>query len=80
MLSFGTYFSVFSFCLAFLVCFYNLGEIITSPAVEGKVLSGSVPMLTMCAHWLWQEDWNQNKHGKGLFSGFSALAGWAGAC
>ena len=58
VLSFGTYFSVFSFCLAFfvvVVCLYNLGEIITSPALEGNVLSGSVPMLTMCAQWLWQE-------------------------
>ena len=74
--------SHFVWLFVVVVCLYNLGEIIASPALEGKVLSGSIPMLTMCAQWLWQEDWSQTKHEQGLFSGFSevfALAGWAGA-
>ena len=39
-------------------------------------------MLTVCAQWLWQEDWSRSEQGAGPFPGFSGavtLAGWAGA-
>lgn len=42
-LLFGAYLSVSSFCLAFCVCFYELGEISLSPRLEGLALYKMAP-------------------------------------
>ena len=45
----GTNYFVISFCLVFSVCFYKVGETVTSPGLEGVALSRHVPMQTVCA-------------------------------
>ena len=48
---FGAYSSVFSFCFAFCVCFYELGELVTFSSLKVMALCKSIPFID-CVCWL----------------------------
>ena len=51
VLSFGAYFSIFSSCLQFFVCFYELSEKFTSPGLNVSALHRSFSYVG-CVSWV----------------------------
>ena len=51
VLSFGAYFSIFSSCLHFFVCFYELSEKFTTPGLNVSALHRSFSYVD-CMSWV----------------------------
>lgn len=61
VLLFEAYSSVSSFCLAFCVCFYELGKIVTLPSLEALAFYTNIPCLdSVPGGFGWLAGWNHS--------------------